>query len=451
MTFPSLPISDLLVTSFAVVGLALPAVAAIAFVLPYVMAAAIALLRRDPAGPFVPRTAAVRSRNWAITCLILSALAFVAIQPRFFRSARASAAATSTDGGDAALAASIAPDVHALIDSLPAAGVVVGVVRASGNQVFGFGRRSVSKDGAPDGETVFEIGDMTQVFTGLLLARMTEEGVVQMNEPVLSLLPDTVSVPMFQGQAIELQHLATWSSGLPHLAQHPISPLFDAFPPFSRAAPFRSKKWLYDLLSSLDITQAPGSHMDDSDLGMGLLGHALERAAKTDYETVIEREVCGPLGLRNTRVQLTPSMRDHLAEGLRVGWGSYQGWHVASPLRRWSPRAIPGANGLCSTPNDLLTLLRAHLAGFPMESALATSRAPRARVTGGPSVGLGWFIDVTPGGNLVWQHGAAGASRGYIAFLDGGGVGVVILSNAPIDVDLLGKRILNRLLATPGA
>ena len=447
-SFTSLPISDLLLTSLAVAGLALPAVALIVFVLPYVTASVIALFRRDPAGPFVPRTAAVQARNGAVTCLILSALAFVAIQPRFFQSGRSGLTAAS-EGGDDALRASIEPDVKAVIDSLPAAGLVVGVVQPSGNQVFGFGRRSLSQAGAPDGETVFEIGDMTQVFTGLLLARMVEQGVVQLDEPVLSLLPDTVSVPMYQGQAIELQHLATWSSGLPRLAEHPISPLLDLFPPFSRAAPFHSRKWLYDLLSSLDISQAPGSHMDDSDLGMGLLGHALERAAKTDYETVLEREVCEPLGLRNTRVQLTPAMRSHLAEGMRMGWGAYRGWRVASPVRRWPVRSIPGANGLCSTANDLLTLLRAHLAGFPMEGTLAASRTPRAHVSGGPNVGLGWFIESTPGGNLVWQHGTAGASRGYMAFLDGGGVGVVVLSNVPIDVDLLGKRILNRLLA-PG-
>jgi serine-type D-Ala-D-Ala carboxypeptidase/endopeptidase len=448
MSLPSLPISDLLVTSLALAGITLPVVALLVFALPYVIAAVIALFRRDPDGPFIARTAAARSRGWAVACLILSVLALVCVQPRFFRPKPATAPAVAS-GSDAALQASIASDVQGLIDSLPSAGVVVGVVQPTGNQVFGFGLRSVSRDGAPDGETVFEIGDMTQVFTGLLLARLAEQNVVHLDQPVLSLLPDTVSVPMFEGRPIELQHLATWSSGLPRLAQHPISPLLDAFPPFSRAAPFRSKKWLYDLLSSLDIAHAPGTHMDGSDLGMGLLGHALERACKSDYETVLEREICGPLGLRNTRVQLTQAMRDHLAEGMRMGWGSYRGWRVASPAHRWPVRAIPGANGLCSTTDDLLTLLRAHLAGFPMATALAESRRMRSHVTGGPDVGLGWFIEETPGGNLVWQHGAAGASRGYMAFLDGSGVGVVVLANAPLDIDLLGKRILNRLLA-PG-
>ena len=130
-----------------------------------------------------------------------------------------------------------------------------------------------------------------------------------------------------------------------------------------------------------------------------------------------------------------------------MGWGSYQGWYVASPERRWPDRTLPGANGLCSSANDLLTLLRAHLAGFPMASTLELCRRPRFQVLDGPGVGLGWFIEGTPGGNLVWQQGAAGVHRSYLAFVDGRGVGVVVLSNAPIDVSLLGKRILNRLLA----
>ena len=96
-------------------------------------------------------------------------------------------------------------------------------------------------------------------------------------------------------------------------------------------------------------------------------------------------------------------------------------------------------------------MLRAHLSGFPLGSTLEESRRARSHMTGGPDVALGWFVETTPSGHLVWQHGGSGTSRGYMAFLDGGKVGVVVLANAPVDVDLLGKRILNRLLAGSGA
>ena len=442
------PASGLLVTSVAVAGIVLPALALVVAVGPYVVAGLVALFRRDPEGPFVSHRAVVGSRALAVTCLVVSALAMVAVQPRYFRRVRAAVPAQA-ESGDAALRDAIAPEVGTLIDSLPCAGVVVGVVQPTGNQVFGFGRRSLSSDAPPDGDTVFEIGGMTQVFTASLLARMVEKSVVRMDQPVQSLLPDTVSVPISDGHMIELQHLATSSSGLPRLGKSPAAPLLDLLPPFARAGAARgSVTWLYDLLSSLTIDHVPGTYVEESDLGMGLLGHALERVSKTDYETLLQREICSPLGLRDTRVKLTPAMRSRLAEGVSLGWGSYQGWYVASPAHRWPQGVIPGAADLCSTTNDLLGLLRAHLAGFPLASTLAETRRTRLRVQGQPDIGMGWLIEQTNGGTpLVWQQGAAGTCRCYVAFLEGRGVGVVVLANVPIDVDLLGKKVLNRLLA----
>jgi CubicO group peptidase (beta-lactamase class C family) len=442
-----MPISGLVVTSLAIAGIVLPALALVVAVAPYVIAGLVAMFRRDPAGPFVSHRAAITARALAALCLIAGLLALVAVQPRYFRRAPSTLPA-QMDAGDPALRASIAPDVRALVDSLPCGGVVVGIVQPTGNQVVGFGRRSVGSEVVPDGDTVFEIGGMTQAFTATLLARLAEKGVVSLEQPVKSLLPDTVSVPMAGGSAIELQHLATWSSGLPRLADDPSSPL-DLVPPFSRAGTPRSTKWLYDLLSSSDIRHAPGTHVDDSDLGMGLLGHALERASKTDYEALLQREVCGPLGMSDTRVKLTPGMRGRLASGLTMGWGAYQGWYVASPAHRWPSAVIPGAADLCSTTNDLLTLLRAHLAGFPLAGTLAETRRPRLQVEGRPHIGLGWYIEWTSSGDpIVWQHGAAGSSRAFMAFLESRGVGVVVLSNVPVDVDLLGKKVLNRMLAS---
>jgi len=425
-------------------AIVLPVLGLVVVSMPHVIAAVTALFRRE--APFVSYRAVVLTRGLAVACMVVSVVALVVVQPHYFRPARGERLAKA-EAGDAALGALIAPHVKALIDSVPCAGVVVGIVQPTGNQVFGFGRRSVSSDVAPNGETVFEIGGLTQVFTASLFARLVEKNAVRMDQSLQSLLPDTVSVPMGEGHPIELQHLATWTSGLPRLASQPALPALDLLPPFSRARPPRSTKWLYDLLSSREIAYAPGSHLDDSDLGMALLGHALARASKTDYETLLQREICGPLGLKDTRVTLTPAMRNRLATGMTMGWGSYRGWYVASPAQRWPEKTIPGATDLCSTANDLLTLLRAHLAGFPLAGALEETRRSRLQAQGRPDIGLGWFIEVTNTGEpIVWQHGAGGVCRSYMVFLKDRGIGVVVLANAPIDVDLLGKKILNRLL-----
>ena len=441
------PIHALVITVLAATPIVLPVLGIVVALVPYVVAGLVALFRRDR-DSFVPHRVVVQTRAVATSLLIMSGIALAAVQPRYFRPARAQSPST-LDVADAALRTSITPTVKALIDSIPCAGVVVGVVQPSGNQVFGFGRRSTGSDAVPDGETVFEIGGMTQAFTASLLARMAQANVVRMDQPVQTLLPDSVSMPMGNGRAVELEHLATWSSGLPRLATRPPAPLLEVLPPYSRAALPRSSKWLYDRLSSLENGHAPGVQVNESDLGMALLGHVLARAARTDYEPLLEREICAPLGLRDTRVTLTPDMWRRFAGGVQMGWGSYRGWYVASPTRRWPQKAMAGATDLCSTADDLLTLLRAHLAGFPLDSTLSETRRPRLAAGGRASVGLGWLIESMDGGEaVVWQHGSSGASRSYMAFLKTRGIGVVILANTPIDVDLLGKKVLTRLLAS---
>ena len=65
------------------------------------------------------------------------------------------------------------------------------------------------------GNTVFEIGSVTKVFTSLLLADMVQRDEVALADPVAQYLPSDVNVPQCAGQQITLVDLATHTSGLP--------------------------------------------------------------------------------------------------------------------------------------------------------------------------------------------------------------------------------------------
>jgi serine-type D-Ala-D-Ala carboxypeptidase/endopeptidase len=68
-----------------------------------------------------------------------------------------------------------------------------------------------------NGQTIFEIGSETKLFTSLLLADMVQRGEVALDDPVANYLPATVKMPERNGRVIALVDLATHTSGLPRL------------------------------------------------------------------------------------------------------------------------------------------------------------------------------------------------------------------------------------------
>lgn len=70
---------------------------------------------------------------------------------------------------------------------------------------------------------------------------------------------------------------------------------------------------LYAFLAGYELPRDPGATFEYSNLGVGLLGHALARRAGSDYEGVVRRRILMPLDMGETGITLTPAMRAHLA------------------------------------------------------------------------------------------------------------------------------------------
>src|SRR6185437_13514122 len=96
-------------------------------------------------------------------------------------------------------------------------GIVVGVIDATGQRIIAYGNLDKGDNRPLNGDTVFEIGSVTKVFTSLLLADMVQRGEVALTDPVAKYLPPQVKVPERGGKKITLVDLATHTSGLPRL------------------------------------------------------------------------------------------------------------------------------------------------------------------------------------------------------------------------------------------
>jgi CubicO group peptidase (beta-lactamase class C family) len=72
-------------------------------------------------------------------------------------------------------------------------GIVVGIVSPKGRRIVAYGNPAKDDKRPLNGDTVFEIGSMTKVFTSLVLMDMVERGEVSLDDPVAKYRSRTVS------------------------------------------------------------------------------------------------------------------------------------------------------------------------------------------------------------------------------------------------------------------
>lgn len=311
-------------------------------------------------------------------------------------------------------------------------GVVAGVTNAEGRVVVGYGRLSADDPTQPDGDTVFEIGSITKVLTSTLLADLVSSEELGLDTPVQSLLGNKVRVPARKGAEITLGHLATHSSGLPRLPGN--------FDPADESSPYADydADHLYEFLSSHKLRRDIGEAVEYSNVGYGLLGHALALREGADYETLVTERILEPLQMDDTAVELTPALRARLAPG-------HDG--RLRPAANWDFTALAGAGALRSTVNDMLTFLEANmgLRESTLQPAMELAHAPRLMDPAlGMELGLGWIIAAEGDRRFVWHNGATGGYASFIGFDPEAGEGVVILSNSAVSVDNLAYRLFTR-------
>jgi D-alanyl-D-alanine-carboxypeptidase/D-alanyl-D-alanine-endopeptidase len=310
-------------------------------------------------------------------------------------------------------------------------GIVVGLLDASGaRRVIAYGTPGEGVRAPLDGSTVFEIGSITKVFTTAILADMVRKGDVGLDDPVAMYLPADVTVPSREGKPITLGDLATQSSGLPRMP--------DNFTPADPTNPYAdySVAELYAFLSGYTLPRLPGERYEYSNLGMGLLGHALALKAGVSYETLVAERVLGPLGMHDTHITLTPALRARLATGHDQG---------GAPAANWDIPTLAGAGALRSTANDMLAFAAANLdTAGPLGAALQTAHEPRVR-TDDPAlrVGLAWHILKTPATAIVWHNGGTGGYHAFLGLDPAQHTAVVVLSNSTRSIDDIGFHLLD--------
>jgi serine-type D-Ala-D-Ala carboxypeptidase/endopeptidase len=333
---------------------------------------------------------------------------------------------------DAEIHQLLAARVQALAGQQDGIGIVVGIVGPQGRRIVSYGHFDQNDPRRVDGDTEFEIGSLTKVFTSLLLADMVQTHEVALDDPVAKYLPPGAKIPQLHGRAITLVDLATHTSGLPFMpAESPAPNGFDN--PNDSSAPF------YRFLAKYNPTHEAG--WDYSNLGYWLLSQALASRAGMNYDSLLRTRVLVPLNLTRTAITPSPKIRADLAVGHNAVLQPSQPFASAPPPYG----SMAAAGGLISSVNDLLTFLSATM-GYehsPLTPAMAIMLNTRRPIgEPGEEQALGWRISGTGDDALIFHDGATWGYASDMAWDPRNRIGVVVLSNQLEEVSDIAHHLL---------
>ncbi|MFT4537752.1 MAG: D-alanyl-D-alanine-carboxypeptidase/D-alanyl-D-alanine-endopeptidase [Planctomycetota bacterium] len=314
-------------------------------------------------------------------------------------------------------------------------GMVVGIVRGDERLIRGYGEVVLGGGDEPNADTVYEIGSVSKVFTGILLADAAQRELLDVEDTVQDIVGDAFTMPMYEEEPIRLWHLSTHTSGLPRMPGN--------FKPANPDDPYADYELgaLYDYVSGYKLRRAPGQEYAYSNLAVALLGNVLAHTQETSYESLVSARITGPLGMDHTAVTLTPWMQERFAQAYDMDQGEKLSWNLG---------VFAGAGGIRSNMNDMLIFARAalHPELTALDEALASSMEVRYRGSTGVMIGLGWHAG--SGGATRWHNGQTGGYHSYLALWPEQEVAVVLLSNTTAGLlDLLGENILLALMGHP--
>ncbi|BAZ16457.1 beta-lactamase [Calothrix sp. NIES-4071] len=311
-------------------------------------------------------------------------------------------------------------------------GIVVGLINPQNSKIINYGKLSQSSSQAVNGDTIFEIGSVSKVFTTLLLADMVERKQLNLKDPISKLLPKSVTAPTRKGKEITLVDLATHTSGLPRLPNN-LKPK-DIENPYADY----TIEQLYSFLSNYQLPRDIGTKYEYSNLGVGLLGHILSLKTGIDYEKLVVTRIAKPLQMNSTQIQISSEMQPRFATGHN---------QKLEAVKYWDIPTLAGAGALHSTANDLLKFVAANL-GL-IKSSLSSAMQLSQQVVykndiSNLSMGLGWHIMKKDNREIIWHNGGTGGFHSFIGFDKNKRIGVVVLSNSINNIDDIGLHLLNK-------
>ena len=206
-----------------------------------------------------------------VALITLLALAFLVAKP---------ARAATGDDSVANLDAFIAKALKEY--QVPGAAIAV-VQNGKAVLVKGYGVRDVTKQGAVDENTIFQLASVTKTLTGAAAATVVDEGKLDWDKPIFNYLPEFVGYDPYMTRWLTERDLLAQRTGWPAFSGDQL----DSFG-YDRAEILRRLRFFKPRYSLREVAQY-------SNPGFFVAGEVAARASKQSWNDLVEKHLFAPL------------------------------------------------------------------------------------------------------------------------------------------------------------
>ena len=280
--------------------------------------------------------------------------------------------------------------------------------------------------------TVYRIGSISKTFTAYLMMLLVQDGTIGLDESVAKYLPEIKQLKWKEGSdtsEITFRELASHTGGL---AMEP--GLWNA-----AAGPIR--EWENKVLSSIpttDVTFSPGTKFSYSNIGYGILGLALSRAAHKPFMQLVENRIFKPLHMTSSFYIIPAGYEDRVAVGYhRNAFGWKPDGEVAKAEYAGRGYKVPNG-GIYTTTGDLARFIMAQYSDSDRlakkyREMMQTIQTPE---DGKHGYGFGLFvINADDGSNFAGHDGSVAGYTAFMLFNPRSKVGAIVMRDCDYGVE----------------
>jgi CubicO group peptidase (beta-lactamase class C family) len=360
---------------------------------------------------------------------IITAVAIIALLVPSAIGAESSPASVATTSADS-IRTQLASLIQREMKRKKVAGISIALIddqQIVWSQGFGWADVAAKVPATPNSR--YRVGSISKLFTDTAAMQLVAEGKLNLDSPIQAAVPwFSINSAWPNAGPMTLRHLMSHHSGMPRDVE---GGMWTIKAP-STATDFRA---MLRSLVETEVDAPPGLMNSYSNVGLDLVGAAVEGASGQQFEDRLQKSVLEPLAMTGASFSAAVPLDTAMARA------HLKGKAKSEPALRDVP-----AGGLNASVTDLAKFLEMQFAAgrtvngvmvlpLAQQQAMLQRQFPDNVLDADIRIGLGWMLSSfggggVKGGGLMAMHGGATPFfRSQLAMLPEQKLGVVVLSN----------------------